>query len=91
MKTWMKPGLAGIMSVLTVSPSFGAEFAVVGTGDGIELLQAVAAAFNADHAGMSAAVPPSIGSGGAVTAVGADRHKLGRVARDLTPAERAQG
>jgi phosphate transport system substrate-binding protein len=91
MRTWIKPGLAGLFTLLATVPSLGAEFAVVGTGDGIELLQAVASAFNADHEGMSAVVPPSIGSGGAVAAVGADRHKLGRVARQLTDAERAQG
>jgi phosphate transport system substrate-binding protein len=67
------------------------ELTIVGTGDGIELLQAVGAGFNPGPAGCTIVVPPSIGSGGAVAAVGADRSILGRVARPLTAPELAQG
>ena len=67
------------------------ELTIVGTGDGIEMLQAVASTYNASHEGDVVSVPPSIGSGGAVAAVGSDRQKLGRVARSLTDAEKAQG
>ncbi|MGE8126336.1 PstS family phosphate ABC transporter substrate-binding protein [Methylobacterium sp. NPDC080182] len=67
------------------------DLAVVGTGDGIEMLQAVAAAYNAESGDARVSVPPSIGSGGAVAAVGGERQRLGRVARPLTEAEKAQG
>ncbi|MBP1181130.1 PstS family phosphate ABC transporter substrate-binding protein [Methylobacterium sp. PvR107] len=73
--------------------SFGAwaeDLAIVGTGDGIEMLQAIATAYNAGGA-VRVTVPPSIGSGGAVAAVGGERQKLGRVARPLTEAEKGQG
>lgn len=73
--------------------SFGAyaeDLAIVGTGDGIEMLQAVATAYN-DGGAARVTVPASIGSGGAVAAVGGERQKLGRVARPLTEAEKGQG
>jgi phosphate transport system substrate-binding protein len=47
--------------------------------------------FSTEHPDLPIAVPPSIGSGGAVAAVGADRNVLGRVARPLKDAEREQG
>ncbi|MGG6548931.1 UNVERIFIED_CONTAM: substrate-binding domain-containing protein, partial [Prevotella sp. 15_C9] len=67
------------------------DLPIVGTGDGIEMLQAVAAAYNAEGGDARVSVPPSIGSGGAVAAVGGERQRLGRVARPLTEAEKAQG
>jgi phosphate transport system substrate-binding protein len=67
------------------------ELVVVGTGDGMEMLQAVAAVYTADEPKTAVIVPPSIGSGGAVAAVGADRNVLGRVARPLSDKEKAQG
>lgn len=85
---WRGLALFPLVWVSTVS---AADLAIVGTGDGAEILQAVAAAFNADHEGTKAVVPPSIGSGGAVAAVGAGRQELGRVARPLTEQEVAQG
>lgn len=82
------------IALLALALATGARaegLAVVGTGDGIEMLQALATAYNAQAAGSRIAVPPSIGSGGAVAAVGGEREKLGRVARPLTQAEKAQG
>ena len=73
------------------SAAAGTELAIVGTGDGIEMLQAVGTAFNAEHAASTVTVPPSIGSGGAVAAVGGDRRILGRVARALSDSEKEQG
>src|SRR3954451_2197678 len=64
---------------------------IPGTGDGIEILNAVGAAFTADNPGTLVIVPPSIGSGGAIVAVSGDREVLGRVARPLSDAEKAQG
>src|SRR5215475_278926 len=45
------------------------ELPVVGTGDGIELMRALGAAYTADNPHTSIVVPPSIGSGGGVAAV----------------------
>ncbi|PSC04926.1 phosphate ABC transporter substrate-binding protein [Alsobacter soli] len=64
---------------------------VPGTGDGIEMLRAVGAAFTADNPEIPVAVPPSIGSGGAVVAVAGDREVIGRIARPLSDTEKAQG
>jgi phosphate transport system substrate-binding protein len=86
-----------LLSVLSLSacllsaPSFAAELNIVGTGDGIELLRALGTAFTADNAKVVVVVPPSIGSGGGIAAVGSDKEVLGRVARPLTETEKAQG
>ena len=84
-------GYALVLLSATVGAAAADELAVVGTGDGIEMLRAVASAYNAEHRETVVTIPPSIGSGGAVAAVGGDRQKLGRVARPLTGAEQAQG
>jgi phosphate transport system substrate-binding protein len=78
-------------ALLSCSPAFAGGFAVVGTGDGMEMLHAASVVFSAKHPDAPVTVPPSIGSGGAVAAVGADRNVLGRVARPLKDAEKAQG
>ncbi len=82
-----------LVSLVYFMLSFGAwaeDLTIVGTGDGIEMLQAVATAYN--EGGLAhVTIPPSIGSGGAVAAVGGERQKLGRVARPLTVAEKGQG
>jgi len=67
------------------------ELSVVGTGDGIELLRALSAAYAADNPDTTIMVPPSIGSGGGLAAVGGDKEVLARVARPLTDSERALG
>ena len=67
------------------------ELPVVGTGDGIELLRALGAAYTADHPQTNVMVPPSIGSGGGVAAVGSEKDVLARIARPLSDSERALG
>lgn len=84
-------GLAAAVLWAAASAAAAADLTIVGTGDGIEMLQAVGAAFNAEHSDASVTVPASIGSGGAVAAVGGDRQILGRVARPLSAAEAEQG
>ena len=64
---------------------------VVGTGDGVDLLRAVAASFNDESKTARIEIPPSIGSGGGIAAVGSGKSVLGRVARKLTDAEVASG
>jgi phosphate transport system substrate-binding protein len=78
-------------ALLSCSPSFADGLAIVGTGDGMEMLKAVSVVFSAERPDLPVSVPPSIGSGGAVAAVGADKNVLGRVARPLKDAEREQG
>src|SRR3954464_3036907 len=80
-----------VAAALSGLPVRADELPIVGTGDGMEMLSALASVFTADHAETRVLVPPSIGSGGAIAAVGADRAVLGRIARPLSDAERAQG
>ena len=68
-----------------------AELTVPGTGDGLDILKTVGAEFTSEHPGISVSVPPSIGSGGGITAVGTGRAVIARVARPLSEAEKAQG
>ena len=67
------------------------DLSVVGTGDGIDLLRALGAAYTADHPDTNVIVPPSIGSGGGIAAVGSGKEVLGRIARPLSDSEKAAG
>ena len=67
------------------------ELKIVGSGDGMEMLQAAAKEYMAANPGKIVVVPPSIGTGGGFTAVGTEREILGRVARLPSDAEKAQG
>jgi phosphate transport system substrate-binding protein len=80
-----------LVASFAFSPAKAADLIVPGTGDGLELLQAIAGAYTADNPGSAVFIPPSIGSGGAIAAVGAGRYVLGRIARPLSEAEKAQG
>lgn len=73
------------------NPAWADELIVVGTGDGVEMLQAVAKRFHDVEPSIDVKIPPSIGSGGGIAAVGSGTAKLARVARVLTDAERARG
>lgn len=63
------------------------EIVIVGTGDGMSILENIGAAFSAENPGVVINVPPSIGSGGGVKAVGADKYAVGRVARGIKDKE----
>jgi phosphate transport system substrate-binding protein len=67
------------------------DLAVVGTGDGIDLLRALGAAYTADYPDTNVIVPPSIGSGGGVAAVGSNKEVLARIARPLSGSEKEAG
>ena len=82
--------VAGALALSGLTAS-ARDLAVVGTGDGIEMLRSISAVFNAKQQDLVATVPPSIGSGGAIAAVGAERNVLGRIARPLSEQEKAQG
>jgi phosphate transport system substrate-binding protein len=76
---------------LAVSVAFAGEYRVVGTGDGMDVLTALGAAYTADNPGSMVVMPPSIGSGGGIAAVGSEKEILGRIARPLSPTERQLG
>lgn len=65
------------------------DIKVVGTGDGIDLLRVMADEFTKKNPTVRIEVPPSVGSGGGIAAVGAGKASLGRVARNLNDAEKA--
>src|SRR5205807_8545213 len=86
------PSLAVIIALASLQSFAEAkELSVVGTGDGIELLRALSAAYSADNPDTTIMVPPSIGSGGGLAAVGADKDVLARVARPLSDSARTLG
>lgn len=60
---------------------------VVGTGDGMSILRSIGTAFSAENPDVAVSVPASIGSGGGIKAVGADKYVLGRVARGIKDKE----
>lgn len=71
-----------------LSPPAGAEeITIVGTGSGMPLLSSMGAAFTRLHPDVTVGVPESIGSGGGIKAVGADKNLIGRVARPLKDTE----
>lgn len=64
---------------------------VVGTGDGLDLFKIIGKLYQDSNPDVQIGVPPSIGSGGAIAAVGAGRERIGRIARPLTPVEVGSG
>jgi len=63
------------------------EITIVGTGDGMSILESIGATFTQTNPDVAVSVPPSIGSGGGVKAVGADQYAVGRVAREIKDKE----
>jgi phosphate transport system substrate-binding protein len=87
----LSAGLVLMLAASLQAAQAASELRIVGTGDGMDLLKALGAAFTADHPDAAILVPPSIGSGGGIAAVGSGREVLARVARPLSDGERAQG
>jgi phosphate transport system substrate-binding protein len=79
------------LAAMSPSGLVAGDLSVVGTGDGIDLLRALGAAYTADHPDTNVVVPPSIGSGGGVAAVGSNKEVLARVARPLSDSEKEAG
>lgn len=67
------------------------DITIVGTGDGVNILQAIGEAFNRGNPGTTIAVPRGIGSGVGIRAVGEDQEKMGRVARGIKDSEKQLG
>ena len=84
-------GLWAVSLVAVCASAQAGDLSVVGTGDGIDLLRALGAAYTADHPETNVIVPPSIGSGGGVAAVGSDKEILARIARPLSDSEKEAG
>lgn len=64
---------------------------IVGTGDGIDVLRALALSFMQDRPDVRIEIPVSVGSTAGIAAVARGEAVLGRVARILTDAEAAAG
>jgi phosphate transport system substrate-binding protein len=90
LKTCIRVVFFGLLAAL-YSPVLAGELRIVGTGDGMEQLRALGSAYTADHPDTVVIVPPSIGSGGGIAAVGAQKELLGRIARPLTEKEKDLG
>lgn len=90
MRTRLSLVVVALATLGGIVPSLSAELPVVGTGDGIDVLRALSASYNQSH-DTEVTVPPSIGSGGGIAAVGSGNASLGRIARDLTEAEVERG
>jgi phosphate transport system substrate-binding protein len=83
--------LSAAPAIVLCATAYAGELSVVGTGDGIDLLRAVGTAYMADHPETNVIVPPSIGSGGGIAAVNADKEVLARIARPLSDSEKDAG
>lgn len=83
--------LLAVLALLIGAPLQAAPLNLVGTGDGLEIFRELAKVYAGARPGEEVNVPPSIGSGGAIAAVGAGSERIGRIARDLTASERASG
>jgi phosphate transport system substrate-binding protein len=82
---------AAVLVTAGSAASAAGDLLVVGTGDGMEVLRAVGAAYTADYSDTSVFVPPSVHSSGGIAAVRSGTAVLGRIARPLTLEERAEG
>lgn len=67
------------------------DITIVGTGDGVNILQAIGDAFKRENPGVTVNIPKSIGSGGGIKAVGGDQEKMGRIARGIKENEKHLG
>lgn len=87
----MKHAIAALVfAAVTASTSALADsdtLEIVGTGDGMEALNALGADFRKLNTDVKIQIPASIGSGGGIAAVGSGRAILGRVARTLKETE----
>ena len=77
----------GIMLIQSGAVLAQSELRVVGTGDGLDMLQEIGTGFAAGHPDINLSIPPSIGSGGGIAAVSSGAERLGRVARPLKDSE----
>ena len=78
------PLFLALFTAVAIVPCFAAEeLSVVGTGDGMEVLKALANGFTVENAETRINIPPSVHSLGGIRAVAAGDAVLGRIARPL--------
>jgi phosphate transport system substrate-binding protein len=80
-----------VAGLMLASTAHAGELTAVGSGDGLDVLKLVAAAFTAENPAITIVLPPSIGSGGGLAAVASDSVILGRAARPLSDKDKAHG
>jgi phosphate transport system substrate-binding protein len=83
--------IAALVLCLWSATAFADDLKIVGTGEGLDIVRALGAAFMSDYPESSVIFPPSVGSDGGVVAVRSDKEVLGRVARPLSLSEQAHG
>jgi phosphate transport system substrate-binding protein len=83
--------LLGAVLWLTAASASAADLTIAGTGDGLEVLRALGAAYTADHPDTGVMAPPSIQSSGGIEAVRTGAAILGRVSRPLSLEQRSVG
>ncbi|MDM8548879.1 substrate-binding domain-containing protein [Desulfobacterales bacterium HSG2] len=76
------------MGMAISCPAMAEEITIVGSGIGTTLIKSVGTAFSRNNPGVTVIVPPSIGSGGGIKAVGTGRNVLARVARKIRDSEK---
>jgi phosphate transport system substrate-binding protein len=87
----IRKSIALFIFVAGISTIAAEDIPIVGTGAGMDLLEAVVAEYAKANPKAGLTVPPSIGSGGGITAVGKDKALLGRISRPLKDSEKAMG
>jgi phosphate transport system substrate-binding protein len=82
--------IGAILGLIVLGASAVAgDLVVPGTGDGLDILRAVGAAYTADYPQTVVLTPPSVHSAGGIAAVRSGHAVLGRIARPLTAEEAA--
>jgi phosphate transport system substrate-binding protein len=87
----VRASIAAIVLCLSCVTGRADDLSVVGTGEGLDIIEALSAAFMADYPGTYVIAPSSVGSDGAVRAVSSDEKVIGRVARPISLTEQAHG
>jgi phosphate transport system substrate-binding protein len=77
--------------MLTGAPARSETIDIVGTGDGMTILKALARAFQQAYPEHAVNVPESIGSSGGIKSVGNDKNPIGRIARKIKDKEKPYG
>src|SRR6266571_4815522 len=87
----LRVSIVALALCLSSGTGFADDLRIEGAGEGLDIVQALCAAFMADHPNTYVVIPPSTRSDGGVSAVMTDKVVLGRVARPLSLAEQAHG
>jgi phosphate transport system substrate-binding protein len=83
--------LIGVWMMVLVPGVWAEEIAIVGTGSGTAILEAIGKAFTQLNPEVIITVPPSVGSSGGIKAVGRDEAVVGRVSREIKDNEKPYG